>query len=202
VTGIELRGVAGSRTNLLNSQQPKIGGEVTSHQDSTFLHTEPRQTCLGLWLALHDATIENGCLWVRPGSHHEPLRRKFARNAEHFAGDESKPQMVFEDLEIGVAAAAPWEGALPDNSWPPPCEGLFKAGFCPVECKAGDLVIFPGTLDHLSLPNYSTLPRHTFQLHLIDGPEAGIKWSDSNWLQYPPGNKFLQVGVENEKKIC
>lgn len=50
-------------------KQPGIGGVVTSHQDSTFLHTEPRQTCLGLWLALDSADINNGCLWVRPGSH-------------------------------------------------------------------------------------------------------------------------------------
>ena len=33
-------------------------------QDSTFLFTEPHQTCLGLWLALDDATLENGCLWA------------------------------------------------------------------------------------------------------------------------------------------
>ena len=46
-------------------KQPKIGGEVTSHQDSTFLFTEPRQTCLGLWLALEDATEEK---WLCMGS--------------------------------------------------------------------------------------------------------------------------------------
>jgi hypothetical protein len=36
-------------------KQPFHGGEVTPHQDSTFLWTEPRQTCVGLWLALEDA---------------------------------------------------------------------------------------------------------------------------------------------------
>ena len=41
-------------------KQGKIGGEVTSHQDSTYLFTTPHQTCLGLWLALDDATVENG----------------------------------------------------------------------------------------------------------------------------------------------
>jgi len=61
-------------------KQARIGGEVTSHQDSTFLYTTPRQTCIGLWLALDDATLENGCLWVRPGSHHEHLRRQFLMN--------------------------------------------------------------------------------------------------------------------------
>src|SRR6478672_1902925 len=38
-------------------KQPKIGGEVTCHQDSTFLYTEP-QAIAGLWFALEDATLE------------------------------------------------------------------------------------------------------------------------------------------------
>ena len=182
-------------------KQPRIGGEVTSHQDSTFLHTEdaktgkPRQSCLGLWLALHDATVENGCLWVRPGSHKEPLRRRFCRNAAHFAGDKSAPQMIFVDNDYEGAGVA-WEGRMPKNSWPPPSHGLFANNFVPVECKAGDLVVFPGTLDHLSLPNYSDLPRHTFQLHLVDGPGAGFRWSDSNWLQYPASKNFLNISAE------
>jgi ectoine hydroxylase-related dioxygenase (phytanoyl-CoA dioxygenase family) len=49
-------------------QQPGIGGEVVPHQDNSFIYTEP-QTCTGLWLALEDATILNGCLWAIPGSH-------------------------------------------------------------------------------------------------------------------------------------
>lgn len=49
-------------------QQPGIGGEVVPHQDNTFLYTEPT-TCVGLWLALEDATKENGCLWALPASH-------------------------------------------------------------------------------------------------------------------------------------
>ena len=50
-------------------KQSKIGGEVTNHQDSTFMFTTPKQSCLCLWLALDDATTENGCLWVSPSSH-------------------------------------------------------------------------------------------------------------------------------------
>ena len=38
------------------------------HQDGTFLYTEP-QSVTGLWWALEDATLENGCLWAVPGSH-------------------------------------------------------------------------------------------------------------------------------------
>jgi phytanoyl-CoA hydroxylase len=185
-------------------KQPKVGGEVTSHQDSSFLHTEPRQTCLGLWLALDDATLQNGCLWVRPGSHREPLRRRFSRNRKHFgdaatgvAPDPSEPQMVFEQLPppegLEHGAGSAWEGSLPEGSWPLPCEGLFANGFVPVEVRAGDLVCFPGTLDHLSLANRSADARHTFQLHLVEGPAAGVRWTASNWLQYPAGQAFPVV---------
>src|SRR5690606_37784437 len=34
---------------------PHIGGEVTCHQDSTFLYTDP-MTVVGFWVALQDAT--------------------------------------------------------------------------------------------------------------------------------------------------
>jgi phytanoyl-CoA hydroxylase len=45
----------------------KIGGEVLPHTDNTYLFTNPL-SCIGFWLALHDATTENGCLWGVPGS--------------------------------------------------------------------------------------------------------------------------------------
>src|SRR5215213_5006621 len=59
-------------------KQPRIGGEVTCHQDATFLYTEP-MTVTGLWFALEDATTENGCLWALPGGHRLGLKSRFVR---------------------------------------------------------------------------------------------------------------------------
>jgi len=199
-------------------KQPKIGGEVTSHQDSTFLFTEPRQTCLGLWLALEDATEENGCVWGRPGSHKEPVRRHFKRNKEWFEMNKRDvPQMIFENLVDNIEKSnCPWEGGMPgkmkDDSdsdgsgsnkktnekstmdkyklQEKQKEDVRQAGFIPLSCKKGDLVLIHGSVDHLSLANISSKSRHTFQLHLIDGPKEGIKWSEGNWLQYPKGIIF------------
>lgn len=186
-------------------KQAEIGGAVNSHQDSTFLYTEPKQSCLGLWLALDDATLENGCLWLRPKSHNETVRRQFKRNDEYFGpeaidnhanvgkGNLAEPKMVMERLVTEeLYSKASWEGNLPEGS-EHPCKGLFDAGFIPIEVKAGDLLAFPGTLDHLSLPNTSSRQRHTFQLHLVEGPNAGVTWSQHNWLQYPKGTPFLSV---------
>eukprot|EP00434_Breviolum_minutum_P010261 symbB.v1.2.009055.t1/scaffold569.1/size186053/24 len=101
-------------------KQPLVGGEVTSHQDSSFLYTTPRPTCLGLWLALDKATTENGCLWARPGSHKEPVRRIFVRNPEHFDnGNKDATQLVFEALDEGKDPAWQWEGKMPEGHEPP-----------------------------------------------------------------------------------
>ncbi|HYX42191.1 MAG TPA: phytanoyl-CoA dioxygenase family protein [Pyrinomonadaceae bacterium] len=59
-------------------KQPSIGGEVTCHQDSTFLYMEP-PSVVGLWFALEDATTENGCLWAIPGGHKLGLKSRFVR---------------------------------------------------------------------------------------------------------------------------
>eukprot|EP00038_Savillea_parva_P011452 m.197644 g.197644 ORF g.197644 m.197644 type:complete len:359 (+) comp20183_c0_seq1:112-1188(+) len=207
-------------------KQPKIGGEVTSHQDSTFLYTTPRPTCLGMWLALEDATLENGCLWGRMGSHKEPVRRVFARNPEHFNGNPNAPMMIFETL-VSEDNTVPWEGTIPSNESSNPhlnlnanlqgdacadrtctsrvathhipgiddsvVAGVEAAGFQPLPVKKGDLVLIHGQVDHLSLPNVSGKSRHTFQLHLVEGPTEGITWSPRNWLQYPEGHTFPKL---------
>src|SRR5690554_5647798 len=38
------------------------------HQDEYFIPTRDR-SLTGGWIAMDDATVENGCLWVIPGSH-------------------------------------------------------------------------------------------------------------------------------------
>ncbi|KAK9277332.1 hypothetical protein L1049_006873 [Liquidambar formosana] len=78
-------------------KQPGIGGEVVPHQDNSFLYTEP-PTCTGLWLALEDATLVNGCLWAFPGSHKNGLVRRFIRdeNGVHF--DRPSPSYEHKDF--------------------------------------------------------------------------------------------------------
>lgn len=42
------------------------------HQDSYYFRFD-RQPQVGVWVALSRATLENGCLWVLPGSHKGPI---------------------------------------------------------------------------------------------------------------------------------
>jgi len=120
-------------------KQPHIGGEVNSHQDSTFLYTEPL-TCLGFWFALEDATRENGCLWALPGGHKLGLKKRFVR--------------------------APGGGTAFQVLDPAP---IAEEGFVPLEVKKGTLVVLHGLLPHRSGANTSPRSRHAYSLHLIDG---------------------------------
>ena len=48
---------------------------MVPHQDSTFLYTTP-DTTIGVWIALEDSTVDNGCLWTLPGEHTQGVRRR------------------------------------------------------------------------------------------------------------------------------
>jgi ectoine hydroxylase-related dioxygenase (phytanoyl-CoA dioxygenase family) len=37
---------------------------------------------VGFWIALDDATLQNGCLWIAPGSHSSGVHRRYVRNPD------------------------------------------------------------------------------------------------------------------------
>ena len=124
--------------SMMIFKPPRIGGEVSWHQDSTFLYTEP-ESCVGFWFALEDATVDNGCMRFMPGAHKMGLKQR------HFRDDSGK--LTFETLD-----EAPWPDGLE----------------APAEAQTGALVIFDGRTPHFSGPNRSNHSRHAFTLHLID----------------------------------
>eukprot|EP00746_Dinoflagellata_sp_MGD_P012579 gnl/MRDRNA2_/MRDRNA2_126882_c0_seq1.p1 gnl/MRDRNA2_/MRDRNA2_126882_c0~~gnl/MRDRNA2_/MRDRNA2_126882_c0_seq1.p1 ORF type:complete len:333 (-),score=35.77 gnl/MRDRNA2_/MRDRNA2_126882_c0_seq1:195-1193(-) len=141
---------------------------VERHQDATFLFTEP-ETCLGLLVAMEEVDTRNGCLHVRPGSHHEPLRERFVRSES-----DSGVKLSFKSLSD-------------DNPGPPN-----MSAFVAIAMEPGDLLVFHGLLDHFSAQSQDpTRSRESFQIHIA---EADARWSDGNWLQYPQGQHFLPLG--------
>lgn len=129
-------------------KQPRIGGEVTWHQDATFFYTEP-SSVITYWFALEDATLENGCLWVEPGGHKGPLRERYLRY-----GDE---------LSMQALDATPWPDQNSGQAVPVP---------------AGTLLVFHGYLPHYSAPNRSDKSRLALTFHVVDGrrPYAAENW--------------------------
>ena len=88
-----------------SSSSRGIGGEVGCHQDATFLFTS-RPACVGLWFALEDATIENGCLWAPPGGHRGPLRSRFVRHGDGGAHRSTLDDDAATDDGAGAAGGA------------------------------------------------------------------------------------------------
>jgi len=103
-------------------KQPNIGGEVICHQDSTFLYTEP-DTVVGFWVALEDARVENGCLWVASGGHKGPLRKLFTREnnkMKMITLDETPFEKTDTPIEIEKGGLILLHGRLPHYS----CENI------------------------------------------------------------------------------
>jgi len=125
--------------SMLIFKQPAIGGEVTWHQDGSFLYTVP-QSVIGFWFALEDATLENGCLWVLPGQHKNGLRSRFRR--------------INGRLQTETLPEAP---SFDEN------DGT------PLEVAAGTLVVLHGALPHYSEANRSSKSRYAYTLHAISG---------------------------------
>ncbi len=102
-------------------KQPRIGGEVTLHQDATFLYTEPI-TVRGFWFALEDATVENGAMWALPGGHHLGLKERYvvSDGGAHFevVDPEPYPEAGLVPLEAPKGTLVLIHGLLPHWSGP------------------------------------------------------------------------------------
>lgn len=59
--------------------KPPHGREKPWHQDNAYFDLDINEPVVGVWIALDDATIENGCMHVIPGSHHQGPKVHFQR---------------------------------------------------------------------------------------------------------------------------
>uniref|UniRef100_A0A8D8UXX0 Phytanoyl-CoA dioxygenase domain-containing protein 1 n=1 Tax=Cacopsylla melanoneura TaxID=428564 RepID=A0A8D8UXX0_9HEMI len=135
-------------------KNPKTGSEVGSHQDSTYLYTEP-DSLVGFWIALDDATLDNGCLWFIPSSHRGGVHCRSKRNPDLTA-----------DEPIIMDRPAP--------SYP-------SSSFVSAPVQKGTCVLIHGQVVHRSEPNRSNDSRHAYTFHLYD--QGVSKYSPENWLQ-------------------
>lgn len=105
------------------------------HQDSYYFPFEPMRPVVGAWLATTEADLENGCLWVVPGSHREPVHEHIPDRRPN--ANYGYVEIVDHDLSNAV----------------------------PVELRVGDLLLFDSFLMHYSTDNVSTRRRGAFVCH-------------------------------------
>ena len=122
LTGIIGPNVKAMQSMLFIKSEGKPG--QAWHQDELFIPTRDR-SLTAAWIALDDATVENGCLWVLPGSHR--------RGVLYPDRDHHDPRF---DCEVEA------------YDFPYRDEDAVA-----VEVPAGSVVVFNGYLLHMSLPN-------------------------------------------------
>ena len=109
------------------------------HQDSYYFPFEPARPVIGLWLAITEATLVNGCLHVLPGSHAEPV---------HDHVPDRRPDANYGYVEIV------------DHD---------MADAVPVLMSPGDLLVFDSHLMHRSTDNESPGIRAAMVFHFAPG---------------------------------
>lgn len=105
------------------------------HQDSYYFKFD-RQPQVGVWLALSEATLENGCLWVAPGSHRQGM-------IFHHVPDR-RPEALRGYLEIVDQDVS---------------------GRTPTLMQSGDVLFFHSYLMHMSTDNVADYRRSAMVYH-------------------------------------
>jgi phytanoyl-CoA hydroxylase len=131
--------------SMLFLKPPGLPGQAW-HQDERFIPTRDR-SLLGAWIALDHATIENGCLWVIPGSHRAGEIHQFKAHGNPEEFDPTDEAFGFDDSTA-----------------------------IPVEVNPGDVVFFNGYLLHRSMRNRSTGTRRSLVNHYMSSASL-LPWS-------------------------
>jgi ectoine hydroxylase-related dioxygenase (phytanoyl-CoA dioxygenase family) len=149
--------------SMLFFKQPGQPGQGY-HQDSYYIPTFPDTLC-GAWLALTEATLENGCLWYAVGSQNEPVY--------------PDPNGMGAALTSNIGDLGTIENAsAPDES----VNGLsrvvrkYQGEVVPVLAEPGDVVYFGGHVVHWSYPNQSTTARRSFVGHYCNA-RSFVPWN-------------------------
>jgi len=153
-----LGGILGPDVDVFNSQfifkNPGAWGQPW-HQDSLYFDFD-KSPQVGVWLATSKATIENGCLFVAPGSHTEAIH-------EHLP--DSRPAANVGYLEIR--------------------DFDFSNEEC-VEMEVGDVLVFHSFLMHKSVDNNSDTRRTALVYHYTQAQtriNGKIKSPTIDWME-------------------
>ncbi len=105
------------------------------HQDSFYFPFVPARPVVGVWIAATEASLDNGCLYVVPGSHREPVHEHIPDQREN--ANVGYMEIVDYELENAIA----------------------------VEMQPGDVLLFDSHLMHFSRDNTSDRRRAAMVYH-------------------------------------
>lgn len=133
------------------------------HQDSLYFDFT-RQPQVGVWVALSRATLENGCLWVLPGSHKEPIHRHVPDRRP----EANKGYLEIVDHDFGARI--------------------------PVPMETGDVLFFHSFLMHMSTDNVTDYRRAAMVYHYgRAGTEVSPRVPESARAALKTVNRWMPV---------
>jgi phytanoyl-CoA hydroxylase len=138
------------------------------HQDEHYIPTRDRSLC-GAWIALDDAVIENGCMWMHPGS--------------------QRPGVIYPIKPHGDER---FDGAEEAYG-----HGYDREGGVAVEVKAGGVAFFNGYVLHRSLPNRARAGfRRALVTHYMSA-ESMLPWTLGNARARPDVRDIVMIAGED-----
>ncbi|KAH7316871.1 hypothetical protein B0I35DRAFT_461460 [Stachybotrys elegans] len=132
------------------------------HQDSYYIPTLPN-TLIAAWVAISEATEENGCLWFRVGSQFEPL---YPQTENEFTHQSRTLEGVFDNYTASNEDTSVNQLTAVADRYPEVA--------CPA--SSGDVIFFHGNILHRSHANRSTRPRRAFAGHYCDA-RSFVPWN-------------------------
>ncbi len=132
------------------------------HQDSFYFRMDPSPQ-VGAWLAVTEANLDNGPLWVVPGSHREP---------------------VHDTVEVDRREHA--------NPFYVEITGVDTADEMPVLMAPGDLLVFHSHLRHRSTDNESTQDRAAMVFHYAAAGTTGYIAPNHDWMPVLRGGRLTR----------
>lgn len=176
-----ISGLLGPDVDIFNSQyifkNPGAWGQPW-HQDSLYFQFN-RFPQAGVWLATSEATAENGCLYVLPGSHREPIH-------EHLPDSRADANLGYVEIR--------------DHDF---------SGSVPVLMEPGDILVFHSFLMHRSADNTSDGRRTAVVDHYGQAGtrQTGLPSPTVDWMPIVrdpefPGNDRLRRRRPDEGRGC
>ena len=153
------------------------GGVTSWHQDAPLWPIIRPMTPVSAWVALDDATVENGCMWMTPGSHRWGNQIEFLRTQAHLKQAED-----FGRIEGFTPPGGNGAGKVEPRPWP---------------VKAGEVSFHHSLTWHGSPFNRSDQPRRAIAMHYMTGESRFVASGQhvmKAFVDLPDGAPMNQAG--------
>ena len=157
--------------------KPKeTGGHTGWHQDSPLWPSIDPMTQVSAWIPFDDAEIENGCMWMVPGSY------KWGNHMDYLRTQTMAEMQDF--FTIGGGFTVPEDSAIKE----------VRAVPCPV--KKGEVHFHHGLTWHGSPRNHSQRPRRALAIHYMTGDctYTGKAHAMDPFISLEVGDKMSEAG--------